>query len=132
MRLIKVTQNVDNRKKVQQLPSYKLENSNTFANFQYIAMNDLAYDVRKTDSLVSPYIGTISFTLNPQSTDIFNTKDEAAKDTNFIDKDSYVPHRLTYAFQNNNWILKKEEIFSDILGEWRLCKEDGSINAGCY
>ncbi|MGG1123832.1 hypothetical protein ABHN05_03215 [Brevibacillus laterosporus] len=66
-------------------------------------MNDLAYDVRKTDSLVSPYIGTISFTLNPQSTDIFNTKDEAAKDTNFIDKDSYVPHRLTYAFHKKSF-----------------------------
>jgi hypothetical protein len=63
------------------------------------------FDVEKTNSLVSPFVGTLSFTLMWAVTAIHKTEGEAAADENFT-----VPaipatsvHKHVFAYQDHEW-----------------------------
>ena len=60
------------------------------------------FDVDKTSSLVSPFIGTVSFTLIRRYTAFHGTADEAGKDTVLIKKDS-AAHTHSFAYQDHKW-----------------------------
>lgn len=84
-------------------------------------------NVDKTDSLVSPYMGTAEFLVTGSVTYPKNSKDEALAATQF--KDSYsINHRLLYAYQNGQWIFKSEKCYYyDITVDgstWRDCNSD--------
>jgi hypothetical protein len=60
-------------------------------------------DVQKTNSLVSPYIGVLEFSLTEHNTAIHKSKDDAENDSNFIQVLVF-QHRHTYAFQDGVWV----------------------------
>jgi hypothetical protein len=67
----------------------------------------LNYDVKKTDSLVSPYIATLEFTDNLYTAKATNEVDARALIIN-VNNASQVrfEDQATYAMQGGNWILK--------------------------
>lgn len=60
------------------------------------------FDVEKTSSLVSPFIGTLKFTLIRSLTAFHSTEPEAAADTVFIGRDTSV-HNHEFAYQDHQW-----------------------------
>ena len=89
-------------------------------------------NVEKTDSLVSPYVGTAEFPVTGAVSYPKNSREEALEATQF--KVSYsVNHRIQYAYQNEQWVLKSEMCFEyDILVDgktWQNCGKEGDHGA---
>jgi hypothetical protein len=60
-------------------------------------------DVRKTDSLISPYIGVCEFTLARHYT-AFHPSREAAQADDQLVNGGETKHKHTYAFQDGHWV----------------------------
>ncbi len=88
---------------------------------------DYKIDVRKTDSLVSPYVGTLEFRWNERFSVCHETREEAEADSKLLGSNS-LKYRYTYAFQEGKWVPKDREIGSlSIDGsrwEWESCAEE--------
>jgi hypothetical protein len=65
------------------------------------------FDVKKTDSLVTPYTGILSHSEVVWSTVGHATKDEAEKDPNFNSSPGE-PFTFTYGYQDGGWNLLKQ------------------------
>jgi hypothetical protein len=79
-------------------------------------------DVKRTDSLVSPYVGICEFTLLRSTTAFHKTKEEAAKDDNFVDRQE-MRHRHRYGYQGGKWAPRTREHVSPITGKLSDCNE---------
>jgi len=81
-------------------------------------------NVEKTDSLVSPYLGTVEFPVTGSRSHLQNSKEEALEATQ-VEKSYSVNHRLVYAYQNGQWVFKSEKCYYyDITVDgstWRDC-----------
>ncbi len=60
------------------------------------------FDVEKTSSLVSPFVGTLTFTLIRRTTAFHSTEDEAAADTVVTYEDRTI-HKHVFAYQEDQW-----------------------------
>lgn len=89
---------------------------------------DYGVDVRKTDSLVSPYVGVLEFTLIRHFTKFHPSESDAEADNSFVQTTS-TNHRHTYAFQDNKWVPKSRENYSAFLNEWFACEMPSD---GCF
>src|SRR5579872_2113931 len=69
---------------------------------------DYKLELRSTDSLLSPYIGTIEYKTARCITAYWKTKAEAQKDTACADQTIW-QHRDIYAFQDGKWIVKSRK-----------------------
>ena len=74
---------------------------------------DYKLDLRSTDSLLSPYVGTIEYNTARCITAYWKTKAEAQKDTACADQ-----HRDTYAYQDGKWVLKSRRFLTPASEEW--------------
>lgn len=83
---------------------------------------DAGIDVRKTDSLVSPYMGVVEFTLITRYTTFHKTRTEAEADNNFV-QTRQTKHRHTYAYQDGSWVPKTRQNCLPMLDEWYECNE---------
>ena len=71
---------------------------------------DFSIDIRKTDSLVSPYLGILEFTLTIHFTEFRNTKAETEPDNRNNVKVSFTrKHKHTYVSQDGKWISKTSQ-----------------------
>ncbi len=61
------------------------------------------FDVQRTSSLVSPYLGKLNFRLRAHYTAFHKTREEAAGDSNFTQVSSTL-HMHTYAYQDGKWV----------------------------
>lgn len=97
---------------------------------------DYSIDLRYTDSLISPYVGTCDFVLVSQYTVFYRSKQEAQEDERFVNE-TREKHRNTYAFQQGRWVVKSCEHYVSTLSKWFEDKEDfgenpaGARSAGC-
>jgi hypothetical protein len=66
----------------------------------------LKMDVRKTDSLVTPLLGLVSFTLHTEQTDFFPTEQQA-KAADKADPKTQTAFEITlrYGFQDSAWVF---------------------------
>jgi len=97
----------------------------------YRPIGEPSIDIKKTDSLISPYVGICEFTLRRDMTAFHKTKEEAAKDNKFIQSvDAY--HRHRYVYQSGKWVPKTREYRSLEEDKWYDCNEVVSFgeNAG--
>jgi hypothetical protein len=78
---------------------------------------DYKLDLRSTDSLLSPYIGTIEYKTARCITAYWKTKAEAQKDT-ACEGQTIWQHRDTYAFQDGKWTLKSSKFRTPASEEW--------------
>lgn len=74
-------------------------------------------DVQKSNSLISPYIGT----LEVNTTNVFykgypNQQDAEATDA--IDHTTGDNYKFTIAFQDEKWVVTDSKEFSTLLGKW--------------
>jgi hypothetical protein len=67
-----------------------------------IVPGTMKFDVEKTASLVSPLIGTVTFTLNRSHGAFHSTEEEATTDTVFTHSDTTI-HRHVFAYQEHQW-----------------------------
>lgn len=70
--------------------------------------SDVKYDVKKTESLVSPIVGVVSLNLTAQQSELLATKEEAQAATDFVPTSTTnyrVP--LHYSYKNTKWDLAK-------------------------
>ncbi len=88
---------------------------------------DYGVDVRKTDSLISPYLGVVEFHWIGYRTDCAKTKEEAQAKPLPAKENFLVKYRYTYAFQDGAWVRQKREVY---YSEWKDCKEL-EFNFGC-
>jgi hypothetical protein len=85
-------------------------------------------DVQKTDSLVSPYIGTLKFDTKMHFSNLQDSE-KGARDTQIFADDSdpnVHNHVHTYAYQDGAWVVKsrKQNIhLSSIDDKWTDCKD---------
>lgn len=69
-----------------------------------VQINDVGYDVRKTDSLVSPFMGEIAYTVVTRGRKGTSEKDAREGPENFKTKGTKC--KATYAYQSSRWIRK--------------------------
>ncbi len=88
-------------------PVYLNKSKQQWAKRRFAAV-DVKYDVKKTDSLVNPIIGVVTFLLATGQTDLFATKDEADAAQVF---DPRFEHKykvsMTYTFKGSRWAFSK-------------------------
>jgi len=65
-------------------------------------------DIQRTNSLLTPYVGTLEFRLIRHYTVFYRSREQAAADVHFVQTDVNV-HRHTYAYQNEQWIPKERQ-----------------------
>lgn len=79
-----------------------------YASFKFvrrkIQITDTGYDVRKTDSLVSPFIGEIAYTVVTRGRKGSLEKDVKEGPENF--KVDGIKCKATYAYQSSRWVRK--------------------------
>ncbi len=68
------------------------------------SVTEITYDVKKTDSLVSPIIGLVTFQLRTIQTYLYPTKEQADASSAFETK-TIASYRisLTYSYKDNTW-----------------------------
>jgi hypothetical protein len=71
-------------------------------------VSNLKFDVKKTDSLVTPIVGFVNFDLITDQTDLYQTKEEAEASKVF-DPKFITPYQisLTYTYRNGKWSFSK-------------------------
>jgi hypothetical protein len=75
-----------------------------------IVLSDMKYDVKKTDSLVSPYTAPVSFKLSTIQSEVFATKTAAEKAAiKPAPSESWLSCRADFVFQDNRWVAKSGE-----------------------
>lgn len=79
-------------------------------------------DVQKTNSLVSPYIGTVDFASQIWVSGKFETKEEAEGATEFKESGKPDQVRITMAYQNGVWVVKKYQFKSATYPRWEEAK----------
>jgi len=62
-------------------------------------------DVKPTDSLVTPYLGILKFTIVFHNTAMHNSRERAEKDQKF--KTLSTPVRVEFNYQEGNWIKRE-------------------------
>lgn len=79
-----------------------------FANFHY------SYDIRKTDSIMNPYIGIIEMTNDKRVYKQYLSESEArlGKEDLIRTIKNFNTRRFYYTYANNSWSLKEEEIIN--------------------
>lgn len=95
-------------------------------------VGEYSIDVRRTDSLISPYVGVLQFSLKFYITASHPTREEAERDVAFKILGSST-HEHTYVFQDEQWVIKlrKHRIDGMVkLGmmDWYECDR----NDGCW
>lgn len=65
-------------------------------------------DLKKTDSLISPYVGKVSISKNYYIYHDFPTKLEAEKDTEYME--SITDYKFTVAYQDDQWVVIKVQV----------------------
>lgn len=93
---------------------------------EYCTASDLAYDVQKTESVVSPLVGVMSFTVT-------RYVEEDAGTGKFRDYDIF-EHEHTYAQQDGRWVLKEKRCYSKVWEasfgkKWEDC-QDATLSRG--
>lgn len=78
---------------------------------------DLQYDVRKTDSLVSPYTGTAEFICLLEQSEFYGTKAEAEAASSF-EKASGEKCQVVFAYQDGRWVVKSRRYYQSHFHEW--------------
>jgi hypothetical protein len=80
----------------------------------YEPSTDYRIDVRKTDSIVSPYLGVVEFIVIRHYTECHKTQGEAEKDDAFTDHLGNIEpatHRDRFALQEKVWVLESREVY---------------------
>lgn len=69
---------------------------------------DIKFDVKKTDSLVNPIVGLVTFQLVNEQTGFFPTKEEAEASTEF-DPKNLIHYRISlfYSYKDAKWSFSK-------------------------
>ncbi len=98
-----------------------------FRRSRYEPSVDYGIDVRKTDSLISPYLGVVEFHWIGYRTDCAKTKEEAQAKGLPTEENLLVKYRYTYAFQDGAWVRQKREVY---YSEWKDCKKS-EFDFGC-
>jgi len=92
-------------------------------------------NVEKTTSLVSPYLGTAEFRVTGNLSSPKNSSQEAREATDLGNSYS-VNHRVIYAYQNEEWVLKSEECYdynrSIEAKSWSICASMGGRQHGAH
>jgi hypothetical protein len=83
-----------------------------------IDSTSVSFDVEKMSSLVSPFVGTLRFTLITKESNLHSTKAEAAVDTVFAHEDKRI-HRHVFVYQDGQWQPTSRQHYYD--GSWMDC-----------
>jgi hypothetical protein len=81
------------------------------------AGTDYTIDVRKTDSLVSPYVGTVVFAVTLYWSACHPTEESAKKDDSYPEHYN-LTHRFTFSYQDDAWVVKAREYKVEYKGRW--------------
>lgn len=104
--------------------------THTWMKMYFVRSGDYSIDVRKTDSLVSPYVGVLEFPIEKYSTTAHKTEEDAKADNNFFPPVPAPRQRKNFALQDNKWIQKSEQY--SVADEWADCRSLATILAGLF
>lgn len=95
-----------------------LEAVGEFEGWRHLAfrLDNFAYDIKSSDSIISPFTGIITYDRQVLSSPSMQTK-EQAENSRLEELASPTPFRVQYVFQEGNWVFKayekKEMIFKN-------------------
>lgn len=122
----------DRREQVHDIQG-RLGNTGTWVIGSFGPVRDgYSIDIRKTDSLISPYVGVLEFELVGHETRVHASKEEALADNDFGPETEgfVIEHRHTYAFQDGKWVPKSRQRYDGIDKEWEDCvPHDGCLES---
>lgn len=81
---------------------------------QYFVISNVKYDVKKTDSLVTPVMGIVNFTVAITQSDFFTSKEEAEESTALskLKMTEFVTGK--YLFEDGNWRVDQFSYYAAI------------------
>lgn len=82
-----------------------------------ISLEKTGYDVRKTDSVVSPYVGVFEFVVT-WSFGVELPDAQSATSSEADHRSVQSKHRVIYAYQAGNWIKQAREDWDNYEGSW--------------
>jgi hypothetical protein len=88
----------------------------------------VSFDVEKTSSLVSPFVGTVTFTIIEKESNLRLTKAEAAVDTVFTHEDRSF-HKHEFVYQEGQWKPTSRQHLYE--GDWIDCGPPEADIFGC-
>jgi hypothetical protein len=84
-----------------------------------IRLEKVSYDIRKTDSLVSPYIGIFDYVVTWRLGRDFSSAKEA--EASEADKNSVQTHlQAEYSYSKNRWVKTTHKSVSNVSGQWNV------------
>jgi len=90
-------------------PTYLNRYKNQWAKRRFV-LEGVKYDVKKTDSLVTPVVGIVQFRLRADQSALFQTRDEAERASEFpLKSDGFAAVTLRYAFKDDKWTFNEGE-----------------------
>ena len=80
--------------------------NNTYKKVIILCDGNYTIDVEKTNSLITPYIGTAMFYYTKVSTQSYKDKESALNDDKYVNKD-IIYFKVIYSYQDDKWAFKK-------------------------
>jgi hypothetical protein len=91
-------------------------------------------DVRKTDSLITPYVGILELKWDDHYSSCMSTKEKAQAESDLSLPGSFT-YRYTYGFQDGKWVAQSREVRArDMEGSgwhWESCEGGNADMFGC-
>lgn len=100
-------------------PVYFNQYRNQWAKRRFLLL-DTKYDVKRTDSLVNPIVGIVSFTLVIEQTALLPSKEDAERANDFLKSDQPFKVFLTYGYKDDRWLFKGGEYEDPFLRGQRI------------
>lgn len=92
-----------------------------YINVWFSVLPEYGIDIQVSNSLMSPYTGTLDYKVQIHSSQPHQTREEAAKDFTEVEVSRAVDYRNTYAYQDGEWVLVSKK--SESLGRWSDAKK---------
>lgn len=87
-------------------------------------------DIKKTDSLLYPYVGTLEVNKRIAFYQHRDSKESAANDTN-INRYVTETYRFTIAYQDNQWVVTDSKINNNLIDKWYDWSKDIFASLKC-
>ena len=117
--------NAEKHVRVEYSPLCGTTNPHGYLKASYEADLHYKLDVRRTDSLITPYVGILGLRWNERYSECRKTGEEAQTQSDFPHSD-FLDYRYTYGYQDGKWIPQDREVggLTDHGVEWEQCADE--------
>lgn len=93
------------------------EENGSYLRSKYAILNNYKYDVKKSDSLISPYVGYLEFVFKTYAYKKFDSKEDAYKDNSIDELIITKTYQINYGYQDGKWVATSGEYKLNMFNE---------------